>query len=252
MYLLDPRNPLKRLQGHQEVPEALEDPEDPVAQLDQVVLEGQEDLVALVDPPHLSLEKQPSLLSQARNQDFPEVRQGQVVLVDQGVLEVQEGQQDREDREGQVDQPHHVQEKRQHPPHQRKRQDHQAVQEAPKVQVALVDLEDQGVPAVLVDREDQGDQEALVVQEVPVAQEDQQRNRRERQRREQRQLGTHLENPMVREDQGVLEDLVVQAALEALVALQVCSFFFIIIIIVIIIISIINTISIIIIIIINA
>ena len=102
MYLLDPRNQLKRLQGHQEVPE------DPVAQVDQVVLEGQEDPVALVDPPHLSLEKQPSLLSQPRNQDFPEVRQGQVVLVDQGVLEVQEGQQDREGREGQVDQPHHV------------------------------------------------------------------------------------------------------------------------------------------------
>lgn len=228
MYLLDPRNPLKRLQGHQEVPEALEDPEDPVAQVDQVVLEGQEDPVALVDPPHLSLEKQPSLLSQPRNQDFPEVRQGQVVLVDQGVLEVQEGQQDREGREGQVDQPHHVQEKRQHPPRQRKRQDHQVVQEAPKVQVALVDLEDQGVPAVLVDREDQGDQEALVVQEVPVAREGQQQNRRERQRRKQHQLGTHLDNPVVREDRGVPEDLVAQAALEARVALQVCSFFFII------------------------
>ena len=225
MYLLDPRNPLKRLQGHQEVPEALEDPEDPVAQVDQVVLEGQEDPVALVDPPHLSLEKQPSLLSQPRNQDFPEVRQGQVVLVDQGVLE---GQQDREGREGQVDQPHHVQEKRQHPPHQRKRQDHQAVQVAPKVQVALVDLEDQGVPAVLVDREDQGDQEALVVQEVPVAREGQQQNRRERQRRKQHQLGTHLDNPVVREDRGVPEDLVAQVALEARVALQVCSFFFII------------------------
>lgn len=227
MYLLDPRNPLKRLQGHQEVPEALEDPEEPGALVDQVVLEGQEDPVALVDPPHLSLEKQPSLLSQPRNQDFPEVRQGQVVLVDQGVLEVQEGQQDREGREGQVDQPHHVQEKRQHPPHQRKRQDHQAVQVAPKVQVALVDLEDQGVPAVLVDREDQGDQEALVVQEVPVAREGQQQNRRERQRRKQHQLGTHLDNPMVREDRGVPEDLVAQAALEARVALQVCSFFFI-------------------------